>query len=88
DEDITQEDCWAVITSFFNEKGLVRQQLDSFDEFIQNTMQDIVDENAQLLLQTTTQHTGQENDMTVCLFSHNIIKLPFLELSNSSSRCT
>jgi DNA-directed RNA polymerase II subunit RPB2 len=42
EEEITQEDAWAVITSYFEEKGLVRQQLDSFDEFIQNTMQEIV----------------------------------------------
>ena len=44
-EEITQEDCWTVISSFFEEKGLVRQQLDSFDEFVQNTMQELVDEN-------------------------------------------
>jgi DNA-directed RNA polymerase beta subunit len=31
-----------VISSFFEEKGLVRQQLDSFNEFIQHTMQEIV----------------------------------------------
>lgn len=30
-----QEACWIVINSYFDEKGLVRQQLDSFDEFIQ-----------------------------------------------------
>lgn len=65
DESITQEDCWQVITAYFDEKGLVRQQLDSFDEFIQNTMQEIVDENSQLVLQTNSQHTGLENDVTV-----------------------
>ncbi len=65
DETLTQEDCWTIITSFFEEKGLVRQQLDSFDEFIQNTMQEIVDENQNLVLQTTAQHSGQENDVTV-----------------------
>ena len=43
----------------------MRQQLDSFDEFIQNTMQEIVDENAQLLVQTQTQHTGLDNDVAV-----------------------
>ncbi|KAJ8322985.1 DNA-dependent RNA polymerase II [Batrachochytrium dendrobatidis] len=88
DEDITQEDCWAVITSFFNEKGLVRQQLDSFDEFIQNTMQDIVDENAQLLLQTTTQHTGQENDMTkqyVIHFGQIYLSKPTMTESDGST---
>ncbi|KAH0881931.1 hypothetical protein HID58_058027 [Brassica napus] len=38
EEEITQEDAWAVISAYFEEKGLVRQQLDSFDEFIQNTL--------------------------------------------------
>ena len=59
DDVITQEDCWTVITSFFDEKGLVSQQIDSFDEFIQNTMQEIVDENEKLVLQTDTQYSGQ-----------------------------
>jgi len=64
-EDITQEDCWTVITSFFQEKGLVRQQLDSFDEFVQNTMQELVDENRHLILDQADQHTGHDNDTTV-----------------------
>ena len=42
EQEINAEDAWSVITSYFDEKGLVRQQLDSFDEFIQNTMQEIV----------------------------------------------
>ncbi|WPH05013.1 DNA-directed RNA polymerase II subunit RPB2 [Acrodontium crateriforme] len=41
---ITAEDCWAVITSFFDAKGLVSQQLDSFDEFAGTTMQELVSE--------------------------------------------
>jgi len=63
-EEITQEDCWTVISSFFEQKGLVRQQLDSFDEFVQNTMQELVDENADLILDQADQHTGHESDMT------------------------
>jgi DNA-directed RNA polymerase II subunit RPB2 len=54
DDELTQEDCWSVINSFFAEKGLVRQQLDSFDEFIQNTMQELVDENSTIILQNAT----------------------------------
>ena len=53
---INQEDCWEVISAYFEEKGLVRQQLDSFDEFIMNTMQEIVDECAQLHLVPQQQH--------------------------------
>ena len=36
-----QEAFWIVISSYFDEKGLVRQQLDSFDEFIQMSVQRI-----------------------------------------------
>jgi DNA-directed RNA polymerase II subunit RPB2 len=39
----------------------VRQQLDSFDEFVQNTMQELVDENSNLVLQ----HVGGDGDVTV-----------------------
>lgn len=68
EEAISQEDCWAVISSFFEDKGLVRQQLDSFDEFIQNTMQELVDENSDMILQTASQHSGAEGDVTVRVF--------------------
>jgi DNA-directed RNA polymerase II subunit RPB2 len=62
-EEITQEDCcqW---TSFFEQKGLVRQQLDSFNEFVQTTMQELVDENTDLILDQADQHTGYYTDMT------------------------
>ncbi|KAK1222904.1 DNA-dependent RNA polymerase II [Marasmius sp. AFHP31] len=60
--EITQEDCWTVISSFFEQKGLVRQQLDSFDEFVQNTMQELVDENSDLILDQAEQFSGQQTD--------------------------
>ena len=50
EEGITAEDCWTVVSSFFDTKGLVSQQLDSFDEFVTTTMQDLVEENSQLIL--------------------------------------
>lgn len=69
DEEITQEDAWAVISAYFEEKGLVRQQLDSFDEFIQNTMQEIVDESADIEIRPESQHNpGRQSDFAeVCL---------------------
>ena len=33
-----QDDTWTVINSFFAEKGLVRQQLESYDTFLGNTL--------------------------------------------------
>lgn len=62
-QEITQEDAWAVISAYFEEKGLVRQQLDSFDEFIQNTMQEIVDESADIEIRPEGQHNpGRQSD--------------------------
>lgn len=63
--DVSQEDCWDVIRAFFAEKGLVRQQLDSFNEFVQNTMQELVDEVKTLTLEQSSQHTGREGDKAV-----------------------
>lgn len=69
DEEITQEDAWAVISAYFEEKGLVRQQLDSFDEFIQNTMQEIVDESADIEIRPESQHNpGRQTDFTETIF--------------------
>lgn len=41
-----EENNWAIITSFFEQKGLVRQQLDSFNQFVKIKMQEIIDENS------------------------------------------
>ncbi|EQK98799.1 DNA-dependent RNA polymerase II beta subunit [Ophiocordyceps sinensis CO18] len=50
EEGITPEDCWTVISSFFETKGLVSQQTDSFDEFTQTTIQDLVNEYSTITL--------------------------------------
>ncbi|VDO43086.1 unnamed protein product, partial [Brugia timori] len=56
DEEISseqwQEACWVVISAYFDEKGLVRQQLDSFDEFIQMNVQRIVEDSPPVELQS------------------------------------
>ncbi|KAK4336736.1 hypothetical protein RND71_044136 [Anisodus tanguticus] len=58
--DLWQEACWVVISSYFDEKGLVRQQLDSFDEFIQMSVQRIVEDSAVIELQAEAQHNSGE----------------------------
>lgn len=63
EEEITQEDTWSVISAYFEEKGLVRQQLDSFNEFIQNTMQELVDETPDIVLMPESQHTGLSEEI-------------------------
>eukprot|EP00898_Chlorokybus_atmophyticus_P001664 jgi/Chlat1/2499/Chrsp175S02370 len=69
DDEITQEDAWSVISAYFEEKGLVRQQLDSFDEFIQNTMQEIVDESGEIEITPESQHhPGQQVELSVASY--------------------
>lgn len=69
--DLWQEACWIVISAYFDEKGLVRQQLDSFDEFIQMSVQRIVEDTPQIDLQAEAQHTSGEieNPVIHCLWS-------------------
>jgi DNA-directed RNA polymerase II subunit RPB2 len=62
DPSLWQEACWLVISSFFNEKGLVRQQLDSFDDFIQISIQRIIEEAPEIELQAEAQHTNDDQD--------------------------
>lgn len=45
-----------MINAYFDEKGLVRQQLDSFDEFIEMSVQRIVEESPRIELQAEAQH--------------------------------
>jgi DNA-directed RNA polymerase II subunit RPB2 len=58
--DLWQEACWIVISSYFDEKGLVRQQLDSFDEFIQMSVQRIVEDTPPIELQAEAQYDDNE----------------------------
>ena len=61
DVGVSQEDAWAVISAYFEEKGLVRQQLDSFDEFIQNTMQELIDDSRSIRITPEAQYNpGQK----------------------------
>ncbi|RXK35759.1 DNA-directed RNA polymerase II subunit RPB2 [Tremella mesenterica] len=62
EEQLEGEDFWTIISSYFEGKGLVRQQLESFNEFIENTLQEIVDENPLIILDQHAQFTGKEGD--------------------------
>ncbi|KAJ9657739.1 DNA-dependent RNA polymerase II [Coniosporium apollinis] len=65
DEDtniITAEDCWEVINSFFREKGLVSQQLESYNEFINQTINQIVAENSRVIIDQNTPQSDDDVD--------------------------
>jgi len=41
---VSEQDYWEVLKTFFDEEGLVKQHLDSYNDFVQNTLQQIIDE--------------------------------------------
>ncbi|RLG57307.1 MAG: DNA-directed RNA polymerase subunit B [Hadesarchaea archaeon] len=38
------QDTWPIVEAFFKEKGLVRQHLDSYNEFVEHGIQQVIDE--------------------------------------------
>ena len=48
-EKLSNQDKWTILKSLFDEKGLVRQHLDSYNEFIELEMQEIVDESSEVV---------------------------------------
>eukprot|EP00045_Choanoeca_perplexa_P014129 m.164424 g.164424 ORF g.164424 m.164424 type:complete len:1200 (+) comp16578_c0_seq1:206-3805(+) len=55
-----QDVCWEVINSYFKEKGLVRQQLDSFNEFVNTTVQQIVEGSQPVEIEAKAQYSSNE----------------------------
>ncbi|KAF2139873.1 uncharacterized protein K452DRAFT_253466 [Aplosporella prunicola CBS 121167] len=50
---ITSEDCWTVISAFFETKGLVSQQIESYDEFVRTTLPNVVESMGSITLDHT-----------------------------------
>lgn len=61
-EEVDQEDAWAVISAYFEERGLVRQQLDSFNEFVSSSMQEIVDDQGTMQILPEKQYQVGDDD--------------------------
>nr|CAG8551768.1 8401_t:CDS:10 [Entrophospora candida] len=83
--DLTQEECWGVIYSFFNEKGIVSQQLDSFDEFILNNLQDIIEATPPITVEKSIDDNGIVIKKRVCIELNNLslTKPSFIESDGS-----
>ncbi|KRX04818.1 hypothetical protein PPERSA_06452 [Pseudocohnilembus persalinus] len=61
-EQITQEDQWKIISCYFQEKGLVSQQIESFESFLDN-LNDITRQYGEFRVAVTNQYNlGQDTD--------------------------
>lgn len=71
ENEITQEDAWIVIDKYFEEKGLVRQQIDSFDDFISNAIPELIEDTGEIIVAPQNQYiTGDElEQVCTCPFA-------------------
>ncbi|KAK8798852.1 hypothetical protein WA158_007936, partial [Blastocystis sp. Blastoise] len=89
DSEITEADCWTVISSFFEEKGLVSQQLDSFDDFMKFQISDLVTDQSRRKIEitSTNQYTMVNNDYQgykhQVLYGHISIQSPVVKEPDS-----
>jgi DNA-directed RNA polymerase II subunit RPB2 len=80
-EILTQEDSWLVISAYFKDKQLVSQQIDSFDDFLTNTIQHMVDDASTLRAIGNPQYTSEEDTRRIGLkvyFDNVSVGVPLL----------
>lgn len=58
--EITQTDTWDVINAFFNENGLVSQQINSYNHFLTTTIQDVVEDVGKIIVKPEQQYRPGE----------------------------
>ena len=49
--EISDKDSWKVISAYFSQHGLVSQQIGSFNQFVGNNIQEIIDENKSIKIE-------------------------------------
>jgi DNA-directed RNA polymerase II subunit RPB2 len=67
---LSEDELWIVINSFFLDKGLVNQQLSSFNEFMETTIVEVVEEHGSFTLDQTSQGGTRAMDATVRPFAY------------------
>ena len=60
---IGQEECWTVISSYFHNSGLVKQQLDSFEKFIGRILTSTVTELGKIEVKPIAQYRPGEEEV-------------------------
>ena len=45
-----EDDIWNILENFFIKKGVVHQQLDSYNDFVNNGVQEVIDEEADITM--------------------------------------
>lgn len=60
-QEIDQKDSWIIISAFFKEHGLVSQQIESFNQFLESNVQEIINENEQIIVKPERRYASESN---------------------------
>lgn len=71
----SQDETWEVVKAYFNSKGLVRQQLDSFNDFIDLTMQELISESPPIVLMSEP-NAYQDRNRVVITWGQTYLSRP------------
>lgn len=63
EKQITTNDQWDIINSFFAQNGVVNQQIQSFNRFVSNMIQDCVNEHQNNIIRVDCQFVPGVNDL-------------------------
>ena len=65
---VTQEDTWHVVRAFFQQHGLVAQQMASYNNFLERTLQEVIEENNLITIQQEPQYNPGEEVLSRCRY--------------------
>ena len=83
--EITESDCWKVISAYFSQHGLVSQQLSSFNQFVGRNIQEIVDENGLVRIEMDKDYRTKDAEQIIYELNFSqvkIVKAPQFSESN------
>jgi DNA-directed RNA polymerase beta subunit len=83
DREIEQDMVWHVIDKYFHTKGLVGQQIDSFDEFISLVLQELVDDAGEIKITPEDQFIPDQEVQAVSFLFSVSISISFPSKSRS-----
>ena len=73
--EITESDCWKVISAYFSQHGLVSQQLSSFNQFVGRNIQEIVDENGLVRIEMDKDYRTKDAEQIIYELNFSQVKI-------------
>lgn len=70
--ELAEDDCWEVVTSFFNHKNLCSLQIDSFNDFVDYQIPDLFREKGQVMIDQNEVAVDEDDPNPVVIKRHVI----------------